>query len=143
LAAPPSPTTAPTALLISPAPPYGWRRGVHPDEERMTELVEGTVDPSIRSEVLAVFEQMATYHPAEPHWYLPMIGVDPAHQGKGCGHALMTFALERCDRDHVAAYLESSNPRNIPLYQRHGFAVLGTIQVGSSPPIVPRLRPAR
>jgi hypothetical protein len=55
----------------------------------------------------------------------------------------MTFALERCDRDHVAAYLESSNPRNIPLYQRHGFAVLGTIQVGSSPPIVPRLRPAR
>ena len=28
------------------------------------------------------------------------------------------------------AYLESSNPRNIPLYERHGFEALGEIQVG-------------
>jgi GNAT superfamily N-acetyltransferase len=31
-----------------------------------------------------------TYHPAEPHWYLPLIGVDPAHQNNGHGAALMT-----------------------------------------------------
>jgi len=35
------------------------------------------------------------------------------------------------------AYLESSNPANIPLYQGHGFDILDTIQVGSSPPIFP------
>jgi ribosomal protein S18 acetylase RimI-like enzyme len=62
------------------------------------------------------------------------------HQGQGHGEALMTFALERCDRDRVPAYLESSNPRNRSLYRRHGFEPLGEIQVGSSPPIVPMLR---
>lgn len=36
----------------------------------------------------------------------------------------------------MAAYLESSNPANVPLYEQHGFVVLGTIQVGSSPSII-------
>jgi ribosomal protein S18 acetylase RimI-like enzyme len=86
---------------------------------------------------------MAKYHPTDPHWFLPLIGVDPAHRGKGLGDTLMTHALLRADRDHVAAYLESTNPRNMSLYRRHGFDVLGTIQVGSSPPLVPMLRQPR
>ncbi len=116
---------------------------VHADEDALGELMEGTVSASTRGDLFMVVEQQAEYHPAEPHWYLPLIGVDPASQGKGYGSALMTYALEQCDRDHAPAYLESSNPRNVSLYQRHGFEVLGTIQVGTSPPIVPMLRPAR
>ena len=91
----------------------------------------------------ALFERMAGFRPREPHWYLPLIGVDPAHQGKGCGAALLSFALASCDRDHLPAYLESTNPRNVSLYKRHGFEPLGTIQVGQSPPLVPMLRRAR
>ena len=117
--------------------------GVHPDEERLAELIESTMPASIRHEVYSVFEQMAKYHPTDPHWFLPLIGVDPAHRGKGLGDALMTHALRRADRDHVAVYLESTNPRNMSLYRRHGFDVLGTIQVGSSPPLVPMLRQPR
>jgi hypothetical protein len=59
------------------------------------------------------------------------------------GSTLLRHGLVQCDRDHVAAYLESTNPANIPLYRRHGFEVLTTIQLGSSPPIFPMLRPAR
>jgi ribosomal protein S18 acetylase RimI-like enzyme len=117
--------------------------GVRPDEETMTEIVQSTLPPSIRDDAFAVFEQMAHYHPEEPHWYLPLIGVDPAYQGQGIGDALMRYALQRCDRDHMPAYLESTNPRNITLYRRHGFEELGTIQVGSSPPLVPMLRHPR
>lgn len=117
--------------------------GVPPDEEALGELMQATVSASIRDDVFALFEQMAKYHPAEPHWFLPLIGVDPAYQGKGHGDALMAYALQQCDRDHVSAYLESTNPRNMSLYRRHGFEVLGTIQVGSSPPLVPMLRHAR
>jgi ribosomal protein S18 acetylase RimI-like enzyme len=117
--------------------------GVTPDEEALGELVQRTVSASIRDDVFSVFEQMAKYHPTEPHWYLPLIGVDPAHQGKGHGDALLKYALEQCDRDHLPAYLESTNPRNISLYRRHGFESLGTIQVGSSPPLVPMLRRRR
>ena len=116
---------------------------VHPDEEAIGEVLERAVSASTRGELLAAFEQMAGYHPTEPHWYLPAIGVDPAYQGKGYGSALLKYALQQCDHEHSPAYLESSNPRNIPLYKRHGFEVLGTIQVGASPPIVPMSRAAR
>jgi ribosomal protein S18 acetylase RimI-like enzyme len=117
--------------------------GVHPDEEKMGQVLEATVSPALRDDVFATFEQMAKYHPGEPHWYLPLMGVDPAYQGKGHGAALMSYALERCDRDQVPAYLESTNPRNVSLYRRHGFEALGMIQVGSSPTLTPMLRRPR
>jgi GNAT superfamily N-acetyltransferase len=116
---------------------------VHSDEEALGEVLERTVSVSIRGDLFAVFEQMAKYHPSEPHWYLPLIGVDSAYQGRGYGAALVKYALQQCDREHSPAYLESSNPRGVPLYQRHGIEVLGTSQVGASPPLVPMLRQPR
>jgi ribosomal protein S18 acetylase RimI-like enzyme len=117
--------------------------GVGPDEEALLAIMQRSAPAERQAELSAVFEQMGSYHPSEPHWYLPLIGVDPVHQRNGHGAALLRHALDRCDRDHALAYLESSNPANIPLYQRHGFEVLGAIQAGSSPRIVPMLRPAR
>jgi ribosomal protein S18 acetylase RimI-like enzyme len=116
--------------------------GAQPDEEALMAHFQRTVPEQDQDTLFAVFEQMGQYHPDEPHWYLPLIGVDPAQQGKGYGSALLVHALRRCAEDGTPAYLESSNPKNIPLYQRHGFEVLGTIQVGSSPPITPMLRRA-
>jgi ribosomal protein S18 acetylase RimI-like enzyme len=117
--------------------------GVEPDIETLDRLIRENADPAILSDVEGIFDAMARYHPEEPHWYLPLIGTDPMRQGQGIGSALMQHALVRCDRDGVAAYLESSNPLNIPLYQRHGFEILGTIQIGSSPVLTPMLRPPR
>jgi ribosomal protein S18 acetylase RimI-like enzyme len=116
---------------------------VHPDENVLITLLQRTAPEQIQKEIFAVFEQMGRYHPSQPHWYLPLIGVDPFQQGKGFGSALMQHALLQCDRGHAPAYLESTNSANIPLYERHGFKVLDTIQVGSSPPIFPMLRAAR
>jgi GNAT superfamily N-acetyltransferase len=115
---------------------------VLPDEEALESAMTRSVPEARRGEVFGLFERMGTYHPAAPHWYLPLIGVDPAHQRKGYGSVLLEHALARCDREHLAAYLESSNPANLPLYQRHGFGLLDTFTVGSSPPIFPMLRPA-
>jgi ribosomal protein S18 acetylase RimI-like enzyme len=117
--------------------------GINPDEEALGEVLQSTVSPSHCADVFATFEQMAQYHPQEPHWYLPLIGVDPAHQGKGLGDALMAHVLARCDRERVPAYLESTNPRNVSLYRRHGFEPIGAIQSGSSPILVPMLRRPR
>ncbi len=60
----------------------------------------------LQSDVFAVFEQMGRHHPREPHWFLPLIGVDPMYQGQGRGSALLRHALLQCDRDRVPAYLE-------------------------------------
>jgi len=116
---------------------------VHPDEEALLTLLQRTVPAPLQQSLLAVFAQMERYHPQEPHWYLPLIGVDPARQSQGVGSALLQHALVTCDRDHLPAYLESTSPKSVPLYTRHGFELLGTIQVGSSPPIFPMLRPPR
>ena len=117
--------------------------GVRPDENALITLLQRTGSARVQKDLSAVFEQMERYHPQDPHWYLPFIAIDPCQQGKGYGSALMKPALDACDRDHAPAYLESSNPKNIPLYERHGFELLGTIQVGTSPPIFPMLRKPR
>ena len=99
--------------------------GAEPDGERLASLFEEHAPADVVPDLMRVFEQMGQFHPHEPHWYLPLIGVDPACQGQGHGAALMRHALERSDRDGVPAYLESSNPRNISLYLRHGFEIMG------------------
>jgi ribosomal protein S18 acetylase RimI-like enzyme len=101
------------------------------------------VSRELQDDLFAFFEQMGKFHPVEPHWYLPMIGVDPTRQNKGYGSMLMRQALAACDREQLPAYLESSNPRNITLYVRHGFEIVGTIQAGSSPPMFAMRRAAR
>jgi GNAT superfamily N-acetyltransferase len=117
--------------------------GVEPDEETMVALAESATAEGDREAILGMFEQMAKFHPEEPHWYLPLIGTDPARQGSGYGSALLRHALASCDRDRMPAYLEATSARNLPLYQRHGFEALGTIQAGDSPVITPMLRRPR
>ena len=117
--------------------------GIGVDEAGVDAVLQASIEPARQAELYRMFEDMARYHPAEPHWYLPLIGVDPAAHGQGYGGYLLQQSLERCDRDGVIAYLEATSERNIPLYQRHGFQVVGTIQVGSSPPLVPMLRRPR
>ena len=113
---------------------------VHPDEDAVDDIVDRTVAKPLQRDLQTLMAKMAAFHPVGPHWYLPMIGVDPAHQNKGLGAALLRHALERCDREGLPAYLESTNPRNISLYLRHGFDAVGEIQAGSSPTVVPMLR---
>jgi ribosomal protein S18 acetylase RimI-like enzyme len=117
--------------------------GIHPDAEALAALTAEHAPKERQADMDRVFAQMDAFHPSEPCWYLPLIGVDPACQGRGLGSALLRFALERCDREAAPAYLESSNPRNVPLYQRHGFEIIGEIQAGTSPTVVPMLRRAR
>src|SRR5215475_12819638 len=117
--------------------------GVQPDEKALVALMERSIDPNRLKVVFTVLEKMGRYHPSEPHWYLPLIGVEPAKQGHGYGSALLGHALEHIDHEGRIAYLESTNPANIPLYKRNGFEVIGTIQVGDSPPLYPMIRRPR
>src|SRR5262245_39885521 len=116
--------------------------GVEPDEAAMGAVMAQSLRPEIAEDMGFMIQGMAEHHPKEPHWYLPLIAADPNWIGQGLGTLLMKHALRRCDEEGVAAYLESSNPRNISFYQRHGFRITGEIQSGSSPVMTPMLRPA-
>jgi GNAT superfamily N-acetyltransferase len=116
---------------------------ISPDEGALTKLLDESVYEQEKAFAFTMFEEMARYHPSQPHWYLPLIGVAPSHQGRGYGSALMGHALRRCDRDGLPAYLEATTPKSVPLYERHGFEVVGTIQIESAPPIFPMVRVPR
>lgn len=94
--------------------------------------------------VMGIMDHIEKQHPHDPHWYLQVIGTDLAKQGKGFGGVVMRRELERCDAQHMPAYLESSKDSNIPIYQSFGFEVTGEIKIpGGGPTIWPMWRKAR
>ena len=70
------------------------------------------------------------------HWYLGYLGVRRGRQGQGLGAQMLREVLAGADAGGVPAYLESSNERNLSLYERHGFRVVGQLRaLGYGPAI--------
>jgi GNAT superfamily N-acetyltransferase len=88
--------------------------GAAPDEASLVRVIQDTVADERKDAMFSMFEQMNAFHPREAHWHLPLIGVDPAHQGKGIGAALLRHVLNVCDGQKDLAYLEATSPRNLP-----------------------------
>jgi GNAT superfamily N-acetyltransferase len=86
---------------------------------------------------------MAEHHPHEPHWYLLALSCMADRQGQGLGGAALSARLARADEEGAAAYLESTNPRNMTLYRRHGFEQTGEIQLPGGPSLFPMWRSPR
>lgn len=101
-------------------PPNTWHMG-----PLAQLLLLPTIVRNLRADTPRLLKALAFIekkHPREPeHWYLPIIGVTPAWQGRGYGAALLRPVLKRCDSDHVPAYLEASSARSRVLYERDGF----------------------
>lgn len=68
-------------------------------------------------------------HATMPHIYLRLLGVDPAHRGKGYSSLLLRAAFERADREGRPCWLETQAERNVSIYRHLGFEVMeeGTI----------------
>ena len=71
--------------------------------------------------------------PRRRHHYLDFIGVHPDKQGQGYASALLHHTLTILDSRGEPAYFESSNPRNNPLYHRHGFQTTDEIHLPDGP----------
>lgn len=82
---------------------------------------------------LRSLSELEKARPPEPHWYLGVLGTDPAHQGRGFGSALLAPVLDRADEAGQASYLESSKEANLPFYERHGYRVLRTLDLADGP----------
>jgi GNAT superfamily N-acetyltransferase len=122
------------ALWLAPGEP-ALTRG---EQLRMLSIIPGLGWRAPRT--LAVLDLMDRKHPHEPHWYLFLVGSDPARRGQGHGRAVIQPVLDECDRDGSPAYLESSNPENVPYYARFGFEATGEISRAGSPPLIPMWR---
>jgi ribosomal protein S18 acetylase RimI-like enzyme len=75
-------------------------------------------------------------HPQdEPHYYLPLIGTHPAHRGRRLGVQLLRSSLDTIDAQSMAAYLESTNPSNLGLYEHVGFTRIGCVDLPQGPTV--------
>lgn len=116
-----------------------------PEQEQGVEELLDSWPGEAPARVRHAMEQFEAAHPDdEPHHYLTLLGTDPAHRGRGLGLGLLAATLAHVDAAGTAAYLEASNPANVPLYERYGFAPLGSFRVGDEgPEVVTMWRPAR
>ncbi len=94
------------------------------------------LDPGWGDVVGGAFERLGTHRPDTAHFYLGWLGVVPERRGGGAGATLLRRTLEVCDAEGHVAHLVSSNPRNIGLYERHGFEAVASIEVDDRGPIV-------
>lgn len=69
-------------------------------------------------------------------WRIEALGVRPSARGKGAGSALVAFALDEVVRRQACGVsLETSDERNVRLYERHGFDVIAYVEAPAGPPI--------
>jgi GNAT superfamily N-acetyltransferase len=73
------------------------------------------------NEVHSLFDRFDEHHPEEPHYYLSLWATHRDHAGRGLGSELMHDNLARIDAERMPAYLESTNPANLPRYEALGF----------------------
>ena len=109
------------------APPQKWRVSRTTEFRMLPGFLRAFGSHAKRGRQLD--ELMKSNHPVEPHWYLAVIGSDPTYRGGGYGKALMESGLARADAEWAPAYLESSNPDNVPYYERFGFEVIGELEL--------------
>ncbi|TDJ13418.1 MAG: GNAT family N-acetyltransferase [Deltaproteobacteria bacterium] len=76
-----------------------------------------------------VFSRLDEIHLIEPHWYLGTLGIDPDHQGRGVGTAMLRHWLEFATGDPAPIYLETDRVANVSFYQRQGFDVVRETEV--------------
>lgn len=62
-----------------------------------------------------------------PHWTLQYLGVRPGRQGAGLGSSAVAPMLRVCDDEGLPCMLVSTNPHNLPFYERLGFGVDGEV----------------
>jgi ribosomal protein S18 acetylase RimI-like enzyme len=94
------------------------------DEERLPGVVAAACGAESATRVLALLGAFEVNHPHEPpHFYLSLLGTHPDHAGSGHGFGLVAECLAEIDAGAppAAAFLESSNPANVPRYERLGF----------------------
>lgn len=109
-----------------------WQAGHTARWQAMLEAVDGL------EQRLAAYEHLAdAFQPAQPHYYLGVIGVRPEAQGTGVGKALLEHfcAASRADPASSGVYLETASSDSLAFYRWNGFGVSGQGTLGTRTPL--------
>jgi GNAT superfamily N-acetyltransferase len=91
------------------------------DEAAFGPLLDEVFGPRA-ADVHALFDLFDEHFPdGDRHHYLSLWATHRDHAGHGIGTALIRENLARIDAERMPAYLESTNPVNLPRYEALGF----------------------
>lgn len=117
------------ALMGNTAAPPPWPSDLEDEWDRLNLSFPGFNDRA------ALYDEIAQKSkPPAPHYYLGVIGTDPAVHGLGVGTRLLMSFCDLSDSDRLSSgvYLETANPSNVGFYQRAGFVVTGQGSLSSA-----------
>ncbi|WP_027661501.1 GNAT family N-acetyltransferase [Salinispora fenicalii] len=96
------------------------------------EELDGVLATQLPADALTRFDAfhraMDAAMPAEPFWYLSVLGTHPESMGRRWGHAVMAVGLRHAAAAGLPAILETSNPDNVEMYRRAGWEVASTFE---------------
>jgi GNAT superfamily N-acetyltransferase len=114
-------------------PPGGNRLGSEYVEAHWRAQVVPALSPDEIARYDAFREVLDAMTPAEPHWYLGLLGTRPERQRTGVARALLEPMLDRADDESMPVFLETGVPGNVEIYRRFGFAPIADEAVPDGP----------
>ena len=106
-----------------------WPAGLTEEWDHFEKAIPGVTDR------MAIYDEVANkFKPSAPHYYLGVIGTDPALQGSGIGTQLLKSFCEISASDPLSSgvYLETAQASNLRFYERVGFAETGRGNLGDA-----------
>ncbi|MBO0925358.1 GNAT family N-acetyltransferase [Cellulomonas sp. zg-ZUI199] len=88
------------------------------------------------TQVLGALGGAGALAPTTPGPYLNYLAVHPAHQSRGRGGELLDHGIGALRDVTGTPWLGTTDPRNLPFYERHGFSTAGTHVLGDDGPVL-------
>ena len=101
-------------------------------EVRLEAELRARLGAAESNRILQALDMFVALTPTEPHYYLSLLGTDPAYAGRGYGQQLLAHTLAVIDAIGAPAYLDCADDL-VPLYRRFGFRVIGSFVLPEGP----------
>ncbi|UCF66119.1 MAG: GNAT family N-acetyltransferase [Acidobacteriota bacterium] len=98
-----------------------------PSLKKRYERLHDRLGPAAMARFEAFADAAKPFTPDEPHYYLGMLGVRPECRGRRLARYLLDALhdMSARDPDSTGVFLTTEDPRNLTLYERFGYRVVG------------------
>jgi len=106
-------------------------------------VLRALVGEARAAHVLDALGGAAALAPASSGPYLNYLAVRPGHQGRGHGGDLLRHGADALAHATGTPWLATTDPRNVPFYERHGFTRAGALDLAPDGPVLAVLHASR